>query len=342
MEKPMEFTLHNHFPESLRAEWDALLTCSISNVPFLLFDYLKLWWETRGGGEWKDAELFLVTAHEDGKLIGAAPLFFSRQHDNRPALLLVGSIEVSDYLDLLVAPQDLERFLDALLPFLAGQDMPAWGALDFYNIPQDSPLRDALARAAERQGWSFQEEKYLPCPFVTLKETWDDYLMGIKKKQRGEIRRKLRRLEEHAGIPSRWYVVDGPENLDEEIDAFLAMMEQNNEKQTFLSDQMRLHMANTIRFACDAGILHLSVLEIEGKRAASKLCFNYHNVLWAYNSAVDVDFWDYSPGWVLLSYVLMWAIEHGQPRFDFMRGGEEYKYRFGGEDRFVFRTIVTR
>jgi CelD/BcsL family acetyltransferase involved in cellulose biosynthesis len=48
-----------------------------------------------------------------------------------------------------------------------------------------------------------------------------------------------------------------------------------------------------------------------------------------------------SPGWVLLTHQLQWAGEHGRDEFDFMRGDEEYKYRFGGVERHVMRITVT-
>ena len=47
-----------------------------------------------------------------------------------------------------------------------------------------------------------------------------------------------------------------------------------------------------------------------------------------------------SPGWVLLGHVIQWCCENGRYEFDFMRGDEEYKYRFGGVNRFVMRARV--
>src|SRR5207253_8554075 len=57
----------------------------------------------RGGGEWPAAELLVVAARgEDGALVGVAPLFQAANREGRPALLLVGAIEISDYLDFVV------------------------------------------------------------------------------------------------------------------------------------------------------------------------------------------------------------------------------------------------
>jgi CelD/BcsL family acetyltransferase involved in cellulose biosynthesis len=49
-----------------------------------------------------------------------------------------------------------------------------------------------------------------------------------------------------------------------------------------------------------------------------------------------------SPGWVLLGYTLQWACENNRSEFDFMRGDEEYNYRFGKVNRYVMRVKLTR
>ena len=149
----MDLTYHTTFPEALRDEWNALLDESVSHVPFLRYDYLEAWWRHRGGGEWPDAELAVVTARQDGRLIGIAPLFFTPNHDGHPALMLLGSIEISDYLDLIVRPADLTAFLDALIPFLSQPDRPAWQTLDLYNL-LDSSAHAAGARSGCAAAWA--------------------------------------------------------------------------------------------------------------------------------------------------------------------------------------------
>jgi CelD/BcsL family acetyltransferase involved in cellulose biosynthesis len=43
----------------------------------------------------------------------------------------------------------------------------------------------------------------------------------------------------------------------------------------------------------------------------------------------------------LLAYLLKWANESGRQFFDFMRGNEDYKYRFGAIDRRVVRARIS-
>ena len=339
----MQLTLHKTLPDDLAEEWNALLKECVADVPFMRYEYLQAWWSTRGGGEWPQAEVVLVTAQRGGKLAAAAPLFFTPDHEGRPALLLLGSIEVSDYLDLLVRAADLPEFLDALLPFLRDDpEMPAWETLDLYNILDFSATLAALEAAAARHGLTWALEKYKPSPFIDLPGDWDAYLAGIDKKQRHEIRRKIRRLEEKSGLPNRWYFTDDPDTLEADGEDFLRLMAQEGDKAEFLTPEMRVHMKNVIRTAQASGYLKLAFLEIDGKKAAAKLCFDYNNQLLGYNSGIERQLMEFSPGWVMLGYVLMWANQEGREIFDFMRGDEEYKYRFGAVDRFVMRATLGR
>ncbi len=332
---------HTSFPESLRTEWNVLLAQSTNDVPFLRYEYLEAWWQTRGGGEWLQASLSIITAHEDGNLIGVAPFFHTINHAGQPAFLLLGSIEISDYLDLIVRPQDLARFVDALLPYLLQEDQPQWAALDFYNLLDHSPTLAALQDAAQRHGLDYRQENLQHSPFIPLPGDWEAYLSGIDKKQRHEIRRKIRRAEE-SELPVQWYIVEDADSLEAEAEAFLELMAQDPEKAVFLTPQMRQTMKSTIQVAFTAGSLQLVFLTVNGAKAAAYLNFDYGNRIWVYNSGLNRQYMEYSPGWVLLGYLLQWSNHQQRTEFDFMRGNEDYKYRFGAIDRFVVRATLSR
>lgn len=336
----MELTLHRDFSEIPAAAWNELAQAGISDTPFARHEYLSQWWKTRGGGEWSDAELVLISASEAGKLIGLAPLFKAK-HDGREVLLLVGSIEISDYLDLIVARQDLERFLSAVLDFLEAS--PAWKQLplDWYNLPESSPTLAALEAEATKRGWVYRQEIYRPTPYIPLQGDFDAFLAGLEKKQRHEVRRKMRRAAE-SPLPVAFHIVEGQEELEAEAEAFLQLMAQDANKAEFLKPAMREHMRDVIRLAYAGNYLRLAFLTVNGQPAAAALNFDYGNKLWGYNSGVSRDFMELSPGWVLLTHQIEWACEHGRSEFDFMRGSEDYKYRFGAIDRRVLRSTVQR
>ena len=336
----MNFTLHKDFSTLDPASWNALLSESITNVPFLRYEYLSAWWSTRGGGEWPEAELVLVTACENDGLIGIAPLFLT-EHNGKQALMLLGSIEISDYLDLIVRADDLPRFTSGLLDFLASTATLAWSAIDWYNLFDDSPTLSALESESAKRGWDYRSEPFRPALSVPLPGDFEEYLMNIDKKQRHEIRRKIRRAEADER-DVRWYIVDDESTLDAEIDDFLALMANDHHKEDFLTEVMRTQMRTSVHAAFKAGWLQLAFMEVDGHKAAGYLNFDYGDHIWVYNSGLDFDYGDLSPGWVLLGYLLQWANEHGRSEFDFMRGDEDYKAKFGGLRRDVMRVRIER
>ena len=339
----MEFSLYKNFSDlaALAGDWNTLLAQSITHIPFLRYEYLFAWWATRGGGEWPESELAIETGHQDGRLVGIAPLFATDNRDAAPALLLLGSIEISDYLDIIVRPADLSIFLPGVLAFIARPAGPDWRLLDWHNLPEASPTLPVLQAEAEKRGWAFSLERTYHVPSIPLTGDFDTYLAGTDKKQRHEIRRKMRRAEE-SGHAVRWYIVEDGASLDAEVQAFLGLMAEDPQKAAFLTPAMREQMQLACRAAFECGWLQLSFLEVDGQKAAGYLNFDYLNRIWVYNSGMDRRFMELSAGWVLLAHLLQWANENKRTEFDFMRGDEEYKYRFGGVDKFVVRARVTR
>ncbi|RME08864.1 MAG: GNAT family N-acetyltransferase [Anaerolineae bacterium] len=328
--------------DDLENEWNALLSRSAQNLPFLRHEYLSTWWQTRGGEEWRDGDLFIVTLRsEAGQLNGIAPLFRTRNAAGEQAVMFLGSYEISDYLDFIASPEHLSAIIEATLDVFLQPDAPAWDVLDFYNLLEDSPSLPVLEAAAARRGLQFQRENLQVAPRIVLPSTWDEYLMQIEGKQRREIRRKLRRAAAYFA-PVSWYIVEDESALDAEFDDFLELMAYDPEKQAFLTEVMRSQMRSAVHTAFKAGWLQLAFLTVGGKKAAAYLNFDYDNKIWVYNSGLNFEFQELSPGWVLLAHLIQWAIEHGRTVFDMMRGDEVYKYRFGGVDRLVQRVRLTR
>ncbi|MGB8253225.1 MAG: GNAT family N-acetyltransferase [Anaerolineaceae bacterium] len=333
----------NSLPEFdiLAGPWNSLLDVSASHVPFLRHEYLMAWWQTLGGGEWSKADLNIIIGSENEHLIGIAPLFSTNEKGRAPALWFIGSIEVSDYLDILVRPEDTLRFCEGLLRYLATDQATLWAKLDLCNILDDSPSLPAFSTAAREIGWQVHEETLQHSPYIPLQGDFDAYLASIDKKQRHEIRRKLRRLES-SGINHRWYMTREETKLPGDIDSFLGLMAFDEQKAAFLTPLMRTHMENVTRCAFQADCLQLMFLEIEGVKVAGSLSFDYLDRLWLYNSGINPTYAEYSPGWLMLAELIRRACEHQYSELDFMRGDEEYKYRLGARDRFVKRLQITR
>ncbi|MCS6845056.1 MAG: GNAT family N-acetyltransferase [Caldilineales bacterium] len=323
---------------ALRREWNPLLSRSRSDHLFLTWEWQSIWWRCLGEGE-----LYLLAWRDGETLVGIAPLYLVTGADGRRTFHLVGCVEVSDYLDVLVAAQDEERVYTALLAWLTGGDAPAWDVVSLCNLPQSSMTHRLLPELAAAAGLSCLVSVEDVCPVIELPDSWEAYLeQRLNKKQRHEVRRKLNKIAREAS--PRWVLVGRDADLDAEISSFIALHRQSTPaKRSFMTPTMEAFFVEMAHALHRAGWLHLSFLEINGDRAAAMLAFRYGDRLLIYNSGYRPEAYaDLSPGIVLTSYLIQDAIAQGLRVFDFLQGDEVYKYRFGAVDTLVYRTEVFR
>ncbi len=331
----MIFSTHITFSDNLSQAWDELLAVSASNVPFLKYNYQKIWWESRGANEWSmDSELVLITAEDAGILRGVAPLFRTPQGE----LHLVGSTEISDFLDFVVRPEDAPAFVAGVWDVLQKID---WKVMILDNILETSPLIPAFQQTMAKASLELNLEPVEVAPAITLDGDWEAYLATVKKKQRHEIRRKMRRADE-SELQVTFKVIDQLEELPQAIQDVFHLMRFDKEKKIFLTPAMESLFEKIAVWAFNEGILNLAFLEVDGKASACNFSFDYNNQIWLYNSGISAEYQDLSLGWVILGKLIEWSTVEGKNRFDFMRGDEEYKYRFGAENRQLYRLSITR
>ena len=142
--------------------------------------------------------------------------------------IFFGASYHADYATILAEPSDLEAVAEAVADaLLAGPDLAHgetdWDVVDLRRLRHDDPALPALQRAFERRsvrgGWHVFREQEDVCPVLTLPDDgdWETYLSSLDKKDRHEIRRKIRRAE--AAGPNTFRLVDPtPEAVEAFID----------------------------------------------------------------------------------------------------------------------------
>lgn len=323
--------------EALRHEWNSLLSFNATNEIFLTWQWQHTWWQAYHPGDlW-----IIVGRDESGTLIGIAPWFIEQ-----PARVVrtIGCVEVTDYLDVLVVPAQRETFLAAVAD-CAAEHADLYTRIVMCNVPQTAPTLDVMPRLLAERGFAVRVEQQEVCPVITLPSDFEAYLMALDKKNRHELRRKVRRAESGELDKVDWYMVGPQHDLDAELDKFLKLMAASHpNKAQFLEDPQNVAFFKTIvPIVARCGWLQLSFLTVNGALAASYLNFDYNGRILVYNSGLIPETYAHlSPGIVLLVYNIQYAIEHGRRAFDFLRGNEEYKYRLGGQDQPVMALEATR
>ena len=315
--------------EQLWPAWEALLPQGNFQTVFLTPSWHHVWWREHGGG----SELRLNAVRDGEALVGIAPLMSTGN-----VLLFLGDTDLWDYHDFIVTQGREADFYPALLDHL---DAQPWDLLDLRSIPEFSPTMAHLPPLAEARGYTVEVAEEDVSPGVALPNTWDDYLMSLSKKDRHELRRKFRRLDNRADYRS--YSVDDSSSIDSALDDFFELMRiSHQDKAIFLSPERERFFRRITEEVARIGALKLFFMEVSGKRVAGALCFDYGNARLLYNSGYDPDYSSLSIGLLLKAQCLKEAIEEGKGYFDFLRGKEPYKYHFGASDVQLYHLMVRR
>jgi CelD/BcsL family acetyltransferase involved in cellulose biosynthesis len=273
--------------------------------------------------------------------VGIAPLFHTPTSDGKSAYNVVGCRDVSDYLDLIIEVGQEDAVYRALLDYLQ-ERAQAWDVVDMCNIPQDSLTFVRLREISEERGLQALVEVEDVCPIIDLPATWDDYLMSLDKKQRHEVRRKLRKADREAD--TRFFAVGPEHDLQAEMQAFIELHQKSTpEKDEFMHPQMQAFFYDLAHTLQAQGWLQLVFVEMNGERAATLLNFDYGDDILVYNSGYDpFQFRHLSPGIIVTARSIEHAISLGRRKLDFLRGDEVYKYRFGAHNTEVRRLLIAK
>ncbi len=295
---------------------------------FALPGWLQVWWQVFGSG----AELFLRALWQNETIIGIAPFLVKEK-----TVSFVGSSDVCDYLDFIVAPGKERDFFSALLDDLRTKGI---NQLDLNPVRHDSTVLTQLAAIARDRGYEVVctlEDVSLE---LDLPSTWDEYLAILTTKQRHEVRRKLRRLSEAGKVD--YHFVEDSAAVNNAMDTFLKMFtESRRDKATFMTARMESFFRSLADTMAEAGLLRLGILEVDTLPTAMIMCFDYNEKMYLYNSAYNPQYNSLSVG--LLSKVLCIkdSIQRGRKRFDFLKGAEAYKYHLGGSEIPLYSCQIT-
>ena len=329
------FTAASAFHD-LRAEWRQLLLQLPFQSVFFTPQWQETWWRHFGATH----QLFLLTVRsDDGTLQGLAPLMRSEGADTPPRLALIGDLELCDYLDVLMVPAQQQEVGQALVQYLvahSGEELE----LCLPNLSQDSPTPGVFHDSLIHQGLTVEVEQIETCPTAVLPTDWEAYLATLRGKDRHELRRKLRRAE--TAVRLEYRVTNTAAQLNEDVDTFVALhrMSQQDAKQGFMTPEKEAFFRDMAQQLWPHGWLELAFLYADGEPIAALCCFAYGTTYAAYNSGYHPAYADLSAGIVLFADRIRQAIARGFTAFDFMRGNEPYKYRFGATDRPLYQLLA--
>lgn len=315
----------------LRDRWSAL-SRAVEGTPFSTPEFGESWWSVFGEAGCGELEL-LGLENGTGELVGLAPLRRCDAHWS-----FAGDHEVSDYLGPVARAGQERALAEAVLDRLESSGAQS---AEFRGIEPGSQWEQAFDAAGQR-GWRVAVEDEAVCPTVEIAGGWEEYLSGLRSRDRREVRRKLRALRQIRRAV-RFEAVESPNEVAMQMPTFMSMMaDSRGDKAVFLTDEMRAFFERLSASLSEAGWLRLYVMSVSGEAAAMVLCFVAQNQLLLYNSGYSPKFRDLSAGLASKVLCIRDAVERGMTSVNFLRGDEPYKYELGGRDAVVRRMQLSR
>lgn len=164
-------------------------------------------------------------------------------------------------------------------------------------------------------------------PVIDLPDGWDAYLATRSSHFRSQLRRIRRGLD---GVAIR--CTTDLDRLDEDLDTFFALhRRRHGAGNAFSSQAGEAFHRDFARTACAHGWLALYLLETAGRAVAGIYTLRFGGAISMYQSAAVAD-GPRSAGTALLAHVVQEAASAGVREYRFLRGGEDYKFRWATRD----------
>jgi CelD/BcsL family acetyltransferase involved in cellulose biosynthesis len=308
---------------------EQLLSRHSERLPFLHPAWLRAWLSEFGG----NFEPLFLTCNQ-GEVIGIAPLMRTDAE-----LTFIGDASICDFMDVLVDPDHAGEAYEDLWRQLCTEE---WSDVVLWGLMASSETRERVKAMAHEGGIEVEEEQEAVAPRMALPATWEDYLASLNKKDRHELRRKIRRCFD-SGAAVDFEVLTSQTEVVGAMDDFLELHTRSRaDKTEFMTPEMEIFFRRMASAMSAEGLIRLFMLRVNGKPAAAVLCFDAGSHLYLYNSGYDPEFSGLSVGLVSKALCLKWAIEQGMQGLDFLRGDEPYKYDMGAKDQEIYRLRLHR
>ncbi len=245
--------------------------------------------------------------------------------------------QLTDEQDVIAGPGDENDIAAAVARWVAAQRPPRV-RLEF--VPDGRPTLSAFTDVLAAAGYRVVRAPQVVSPVLDLPDSYDTYVQSLGKKERHELRRKVRRLEA-AGVTAFRFA--DPAERPAVLDRFFALHRlSRGEKAGFMTPDVESFFRDVADALSPLDRLRLGVLSFDGADVAVLFGFALGKVIASYNAAYHPGLASLSVGIVSHAWAIREAIARGYSTYDLLRGDEPYKYNLGAHDRWLGRLDAER
>ncbi|MCL6120744.1 MAG: GNAT family N-acetyltransferase [Deltaproteobacteria bacterium] len=326
--------------ESIESEWNDLFEESSGSNVFQSFDWNYIWLKHFLR---KNDNIFIIAVYNDkenGKLEAIAPFFIRRFFLFLKSLMFI-SYDYSDYLDIIIRKNcDKEKIYAEIFNTVLLKNKSNKIA-DIIYLKQVSKktlnLISEYLQKIKKISLNFKESGN--CYYFNLPDNIEEYMKRFNSKQRYNI---LKRVEKADDVNIKYSACSSVNTYKSLFEKYLNIFFELHQKRwqgkgkrgVFYNDDIKSFFKELFISLFNKNRITLSTLKInDGNIIASAVCFDYADKKQIYLPGFDTAYSGYHPGIVLIYNDIKESINKKYKELDFLKGGEEYKQRFGAIKR---------
>lgn len=319
--------LHTHVARTLREipftpdEWNHLASISPTATVFQTYEWFESWWTSFGS----DGQLLLISVFQGDKLLGFAPLMRYPSLALRPQVLRFVADTHSDYLDFITgshAPVVLREVFKRLTDHES-----SWSELHLRNIPASSPSVQLLESFSSNQELLLLRGTDMPCFSLQVGGREEDVRRRVNKYSLRRASNYFGR-QGHLTVRTVDTVSEGKDLLPVFFNQHIRRWSTTGTPSLFHETQNQHFYDQLVTRLLPLGWLHLSVAELDGQPIAFHFGFDHGGTLTWYKPSFDPDHAAHSPGKLILSHLMHFALDSNRSEVDFTIGAEPFKERY--------------
>ncbi len=323
--------------DNLKAVWDTLAEKQGAPMPFLCFDWFKMWLEHFLGNN----KLLVLLVYKGDQLVAVAPFFLLREKFKSISVKkieLIGNAysPIRNFIFNGLNTEEKRKCILYTFDYLF-KELSGWDIIDLYPLLEDDQSLNILRNIVCEKG-------YQNC-FETYAENWymdginyssDEYLNKRKtSKQFIYIAKRRRKLESSGRVEYR--MVKSAEDIDRHMDDYYKVYERSWKKREGIGPTFHRDLA---RLAAAKGWLRLGFLYLNGAPVATHFCMVSTRVGYFLKVAYDEEYKEYGLGNVIHYETIKYMIDHDKiESIDLGAGSEDYK-KFWVSDRREMKKVL--
>jgi CelD/BcsL family acetyltransferase involved in cellulose biosynthesis len=325
--------------------WDYLLSESHSDNVFLTWEWVFNWWRVYEKN--KELMILVVRSNREG-IVAIAPFYLCRNKSfntfwiDEVRFIGTGEDVSPDYLDIIIRKGHEKGSIRAIVRYLCNE--PRWDVINLTDVLSTSSLAGTLKRLALINGLSFTKAHWATCPYINLPSSWEEYLLGLSKNTRYNVRRRMRNVERR--FKTRYLICQKTDEVDYAIQKLSALHRKRwvgkKSSRSFATKEYNAFHQAVARDFAKKGWLQLSCLELDGDIVAIYYDYCYKNKIYYYQGGFNPSLYKYSPGIVLRAYVIQKAIERGLQEIDLLKGAYDHKYMWTSLNRYTVQLVIAK